>query len=258
MRPRFRTLPATLAIPLVGLLAMAPAHAQSSAAPEMSAAERAAFRAEVHDYLLDNPEVLTEMIAILDARQKAAGAQDDQALVAANAQALFDDGYSYVGGNPEGSITVVEFLDYQCGYCKKAFPDLHELVDQDGDIRLIVKDLPILGAGSSLAARAATATMISKGPEAYAELAEILMTSNGAITDASLDRALSQAGLDVDEIRAGMDDPEIDKRLARNQALAQTLGINGTPTFVFEDQMVRGYVALAEMERLVDALRVTN
>lgn len=232
---------------------------QLAAAQEaMTDAQRSAFRAEVHSYLLDNPQVLSEMIALLDAQQKSAAASSDQALVAANAKALFEDGYSYVAGNPDGDVTLVEFLDYQCGYCHKAFPELLDLIKKDGNIRLIVKDFPILGPGSDLAARAATATMIAQGPEAYAKLNEVLMTTKGPITDASLDRAFSEAGLDAAKIRASMEDPEIDRRLAQNHALGQNLAINGTPTFVVKDQMVRGYIALADMEKLVGSLRATN
>lgn len=244
-------------LPMLALLAALPARAETPV-PPMTDAERAAFQAEVHDYLLAHPEVLTEMMSLLDAKQKAAAAQTDKALVADNAKALFDDGYSWVGGNPQGSVTIVEFLDYQCGFCRKSYPDLAKLISANGDIRLIVKDFPILGPGSDLAARAATATMIQAGPEAYGRLNAALMTLKEPVTDASLDRALATAGLDAAAIRAGMDDPEIDRRITANHALAQTMAISGTPTFVFQNQMVRGYIQLADMQKLVDELRATN
>ena len=142
---------------------MAPAAgAQSS---PFTDAEREALHAEIRSYLLANPEVLIEMIQL--ARAEAAGeaaADRPASCVAANRDAIFDDGFSWVGGNPEGSVTLVEFLDYQCGYCRKAQPEVTELLAADGDIRLIVKEMPILGPGSELAARAAIATLIAEGP----------------------------------------------------------------------------------------------
>lgn len=237
--------------------ALAPAGATDAADP-MTDAERTAFRAEVHDYLLENPEVLMEMLALLDARQKAAAEKTDAVLVSENAAALFDDGYSYVAGNPEGGFTIVEFVDYQCGFCRKSFGDVHDMVDADGDIRLIVKDFPILGPGSELAARAAIATMIAQGPEAYGRLNAALMGMREPVTDTSLDHALTLAELDPAAIRAGMADPEIDRRLAQNRTLAQTLAITGTPTFVVDSKMVRGYVPRGDLEKLVGELRAAN
>ena len=111
-----------------------------------------------------------------------------------HADAIFDDGFSFVGGNPEGGVTVVEFLDYQCGFCRRAHPDVAELIASDGDIRWIVKELPILGPGSELAARAAVATLIAEGPERYAALNDRLMRLEGQVDDASLDGALTETG----------------------------------------------------------------
>jgi protein-disulfide isomerase len=219
-------------------------------------AERAELHAEIRSYLLENPEILREMIAMLEAQDQAGAAVRDRELVAAHAEAIFDDGFSFVGGNPEGSLTVVEFLDYQCGYCRRAHPDVADLIAEDGDIRWIVKEMPILGPGSELAARAAVATLIVEGPAVYRPLHDQLMRSPGQIDDAVLDDALRAAGADPATIRAAMDDdPEVSRRLAETRALAQTLAISGTPTFVFGDLMVRGYLPLAQMQSLVAELR---
>lgn len=223
-----------------------------------SEAERTALHAEIRAYLLDHPDLLMEMVALLEQRKAEETAQNDLTLVAANADAIFDDGFSWVGGNPQGSFTVVEFLDYQCGYCRRAQPDVRELIASDGDIRLIVKEMPILGPGSELAARAAIAAAIAEGPETYAALHERLMTVPGQITDESLDVALAETGLDPAAIRAGMNDPEVDRRLAETRALAEKLAISGTPTFVFEDRMVRGYVPLDGMRGMVEEIRTAS
>lgn len=218
-------------------------------------AEREALHAEIRSYLLANPDILMEMLQILEQKKQAAATVTDQQLVADNRDAIFDDGFSWAGGNPEGSVTIVEFLDYQCGYCRKAQPEVTELLKSDGDIRLIVKEMPILGPGSELAAKAAVATLIAKGPEAYAALHDRLMRSKGKIDDTSLDRTLVESGLDPEAIRVAMQDPEVERRLAETRALAEKLSIAGTPTFVFDDQMVRGYVPLDTMKDLVGSAR---
>jgi protein-disulfide isomerase len=221
----------------------------------MSDAERNAFRAEVRAYLLENPEVLLEAINVLEERQAAGKAADDAALIAANADALFDDGWSWVGGNPEGDVTVVEFLDYRCGYCKRAFPDVKELLQSDGNIRFIVKEFPILGEQSVLASRFAIATKNVAGDAAYGQVHDALMAFRGEISEDSLKALAAHLGLDADAIFAEMSNPEIERIIAENRRLAQRLQINGTPSFVFGDQMLRGYAPLEHMRALVEELR---
>jgi protein-disulfide isomerase len=243
----------------LGLIASLPAAAQQPQQSSLlSEADKDALHAEIRAYLLSNPEVLLEMIQLLEEKQKAATAEGDKGLVAANAAAIFDDGFSWIGGNPDGKFTVVEFLDYQCGFCRKAQPEIGELLSGDGDIRLIVKEMPILGPGSDLAARAAVATMITKGPDTYAALHERLMGLKGQVTDTSLDGALTDAGLDPAEIRVAMSDPEVDRRLQATRDLADKLAISGTPTFVFDNRMVRGYLPLEQMRTLVGELRAED
>ncbi|WP_342075966.1 DsbA family protein [Yoonia sp. SS1-5] len=221
----------------------------------MSDDERAAFRAEVRAYLLENPEVLQEAIEVLQARGAAAQAGNDIALARANADALFDDGFSFVGGNPDGDITVVEFMDYRCGFCKRAFPEVKSLVSGDPNIRYVIKEFPILGEQSVLASRFAIATQLVAGDQAYEDVHNTLMEYRGDISTQSLARLGDALALDVDAITAQMDSDEVNAIIASNRELAQRLQISGTPTFVFEDQMVRGYVELAQMEELVAQLR---
>jgi protein-disulfide isomerase len=217
--------------------------------------ERAAFRAEVRAYLLDNPEVLLEAIAVLEDRQAEAQAADDSTLIAANAEALFDNPASWVGGNPEGDITLVEFVDYNCGFCKRAFPAVMELVDSDGDIRLILKEFPILGPDSEVASRFAIAVLQTAGPDAYAEAHERLMSLQGRAGEAVVQRIGREMGLDMEAISAAMAGDAVSAVIAENRALAQRLQINGTPSFVLEDRMIRGFVPLDGMRDLVATAR---
>jgi protein-disulfide isomerase len=227
-------------------------------AQSISEMDRTVLHAEIRNYLLANPEILREMIALLDVQTQEETATRDRDLVAAHSDAIFDDGFSWVGGNPEGSFTVVEFLDYQCGFCRRAHPELMELIAEDGDIRWIVKEMPILGPGSQLASRAAIATLVSEGPEAYGRLVDGLLRMQGPIDDIVLDDVLAEARLDPATIRIAMEDPEVTRRQQETRALAQTLSISGTPTFVFGEQMVRGYLPLDQMRLLLAELRAED
>ncbi|MEY1555738.1 DsbA family protein [Yoonia sp. R2331] len=239
------------AIALAALTLATPLAAQEA----MSEAERAAFRAEVRAYLLENPEVLMEAIGVLEARQQAEQAQAEGAMLAASADQLLNDGFSFVGGNPEGDITVVEFLDYRCGYCKKAHPEVAELVSRDGNIRYIVKEFPILGEESVLASRFAVATKLVAGDDAYYDVHNTLMAYRGDFSPTAFGRMAEGLGLEAAPILAAMEGDEVAAILNANRVLGQQLQINGTPTFVVQDEMLRGYVPLDQMRQIVAELR---
>lgn len=221
----------------------------------MSDVERQTFRDEVRAYLLENPEVLMEAIAVLEQRQADAAGETDAALVLSNAEDLYNDGYSYVGGNPDGDVTIVEFLDYNCGYCKRAHPEVSELIKTDGNIRYIVKEFPILGPQSLLASRFAISVLHNTDAPTYARVHDELMTFRGEYNEASLRRLAKSLDLDVDKIMGAMDNPETDAVISRNHALGQRMQINGTPSFIMGDQMLRGYVPLEGMMQVVAGLR---
>ncbi|SDL68630.1 DsbA family protein [Aliiruegeria lutimaris] len=221
----------------------------------MSDAEREAFRAEVRAYLLDNPEVIMEAVAVLEDRQEAAQAAGDVELVRANAADIFDSETSWVGGNPEGDITIVEFVDYRCSYCRKAYPEVNQLVADDGNIRLILKEFPILGEQSVASSRMALATRMAFGDEAYKAAHDVLINFRGEVNPVSVKALASDLGLDGDVILQKMDSPEVDAIIAENHALAQRLQISGTPTFVVGDQLLRGYVPYAGMQNVVEEQR---
>ncbi|SLN11947.1 DsbA family protein [Pseudooctadecabacter jejudonensis] len=221
----------------------------------MSAHERDAFRAEVRAYLLENPEILMEAIGVLEARQEQAEALRDEQLAQINANALLDDGFSYVGGNPDGDITIVEFIDYRCGFCRRAHPEVAELVETDGNIRIITKEFPILGEQSVLASRFAVATKLIEGDEAYKDISDALIALRSDVSDASLTALAEAYGLNAQAIINEMDSPAVGDILAANRALGDRMQITGTPTFVFGDQMVRGYINLSQMRQIVEAER---
>ena len=224
----------------------------------MTPAQKADFGAAVREYLLSHPEVLVEAIDTLKSRQAQAQAADDAALIKANAKALFHDPSSWVGGNPEGNITLVEFMDYRCGYCRKAFPEVAKLLKADGNIRYVVKELPILTPQSMVGARYALAVRQLAGDAAYEQAHDALMTLNGPINDAFLKVLSARIGVDFGKVQAAMSGAQVSKIIAQNAALAARLQINGTPTFVLGDQLLRGYVPYPQLKMLVDETRQEN
>lgn len=221
----------------------------------MSDAERAQFRAEVRAYLMDNPEVIMEAVELLRAREAEQQAQADVTLVSDHAADIFSDGYSWVGGNPDGDITLVEFLDYRCGYCKRAHGEVAKLLESDGNIRLIVKELPILGEQSVLASRFAVATKQIAGDESYKAVGDALMSFNGEISLPTLQRLSNTFGLDTDAIVAHMDSDAVTAEISATRALAQKLAISGTPTFVMDDELLRGYLPYDQMRAIIEEKR---
>jgi protein-disulfide isomerase len=221
----------------------------------MSDAERQVLREEIRAYLLDNPEVIMEAVAILEQRDATAQARADRDLVAYYASDLFEDTHSWSGGNPEGDITLVEFIDYRCGFCRRAAPDVEELVEGDGNIRIVVKEFPILGEQSMLAARFAISTLQTAGDDAYKAVHDALITFEGDYTERSLRRLGDALGLDGSAIVDGMESPAVNDAIAANHQLARALQISGTPSFVMDDRMLRGYLPLAEMQALAAEIR---
>lgn len=239
-----------------------PVSAQTLPKTEMEAVEsplagmsREALHQEIRAYLLENPEVLVEAMQVLEARRQQAEASAAEEMLTARAGDIFEDGFSFEDGNPEGSVTVVEFLDYRCGFCKRAHTEVSQLLASDDDIRLIVKELPILGPDSTTASRFAIATGISQGAEAYKRIGDALMTYAGPMNDGALDRLAASAQIDAAASRAALADPEVDSRIAKTLDLARALQVNGTPTFVIGNRIVRGYIPLSEMRDVVAEAR---
>ena len=237
---------------LLGLLAQ-PASAQTL--DRLSDTDRTTLQFEIRAYLLAHPELVFEMVKIVEDRKALDQMAQDTAMVKANATELFADGFSWVGGNPEGDVTIVEFLDYKCSYCKKAHDEVAELVRSDGNIRYIVKEFPILGPESELGARAALA-ILANSPAAFPEFHDQLMRFNGPLNQQTIARIAKDAGADPAVMLATMNDEQVTLIINANRALAQRMQVDGTPMFVIGTQMQRGYAPLAAMRASVAAARL--
>ena len=213
--------------------------------------ERTTFRDEVRAYLLENPEIIVEALDILKDREAQLAADSDVLLVQSNAAALFDAASDWVGGNKNGDITIVEFMDYQCSYCRKAHDEITELVASDGNIRFILKEYPILGETSDLAARFTIAVRQIAGDDAYKAAHDALMTLRAEISAAALARIASDLGLDPATVNAKMQSGDVTAVIDANRALGAAMQVNGTPTFIVDQTMLRGYVPLDGMRQIV-------
>lgn len=210
-------------------------------------------------YLRAHPEVMTALREKSKKEQRASKkqkkAQAEIAIVSENEAEIFNDGYSFVAGNPNGDVTVVEFSDYNCGFCKKTHKHVAKFVKDDGNIRLIIKELPVLGPGSKIAGRAALASSMQDGAKKYAEFNDALMKHRGSHSEASVLEAAASVGLDVKQLQIDMKSPEIDDMIRRTTALAKKLSIKGTPVFIIGKKVVRGFVPADKLKKLAAAAR---
>ena len=217
-----------------------------------STADKAAIEKIVRDYILENPEIITDAVRILKNRKEMADSAADRQLLAANRDALLNDPASPVGGNPNGDVTVVEFFDYRCGVCKRIHPIVEQLVKTDPNIRRVYKEWPILGPNSVLASRAAIA---ARKQGKYLSLHKVMIEANSTYGEDAVMAMAKSVGLDTARLARDMRSPETDAVLRDNYALAQKLKLNGTPSFVIGDTLLRGARDLESLRAIVAEAR---
>ena len=237
-----------------GWLGAAPAWAEDPAAA-LTGAQEEAVRALVRDYLLDNPEVLIEALHAYDRQRKEAAEAAQREALIAHFTALTEDPVSPVIGNSEGDVVVVEFFDYRCPYCKQVARDLLETVQSDGNIRLVMKEFPILGPDSLTAARAALAA----GEQGrYEDFHFALMDTKGDITEQTVFSVAESLGLDLDKLKADMESEAIEQHLNETYQLAEALDINGTPAFVIGERVFPGALSMEALREAVATARAES
>jgi protein-disulfide isomerase len=234
---------------LVGLCLVLPARAA-----EFTTTQKSEIEGIVKDYLLAHPDILREMAAALESKQKAEETDQRRAAIAHAGKEIFNSDFQAVIGNPNGKVTLVEFFDYNCGYCKKAMDDLAKLMKGNPELRVVLKDFPVLGANSVEAAQVASAARKQASGAKYWEFHQKLMSTKGQIgRDAAL-AAAKEVGLDVARLQKDAADPEIRDKLAGVLKLGDGLSINGTPSYVLGDEVVVGAVGYDELKKRIDAL----
>ena len=191
----------------------------------------------VHNYLTKNPEILVEMTTELDKRQQTEQAEQQEMVISENADAIFRSPRSYSAGNPDGDVSVVEFFDYNCGFCRRALPDLVKLIDTDDKVRVVFKELPIFGEESEDAAKGALAA----GKQGkYFEMHQKLYSEPGKANKEKALKIAQQLELDVPQFESDMGSAEVQQTLDESRDLAQKLGLQGTPFYLIGDRSVPG------------------
>ena len=227
-----------------------------AAAQSVSPAQRTEIEAIIKDYLVKNPEVLQEAYIELEKRQAAAETAKHQAAVKDNSEALFNSKRQVVLGNPKGDVTMVEFFDYNCGYCKRALSDMLEMLKADPKLRVVLKEFPVLGEGSVEAARIAVAArMQDASGQKYLEFHQKLLNNRGAVGRAQALAAAKDAGFDMARLEKDVAGEEPKATIEESFKLADALGLSGTPSYVIGPQVVVGAVGLPNLQQKVNAAR---
>ncbi|ODR93959.1 hypothetical protein AUC70_10165 [Methyloceanibacter stevinii] len=199
--------------------------------------DKKAIEDVVQEYLTKNPEILVAMTTELDRRQQEEQDQQQNKAISENADALFRSDKSFTAGDPDGDVTVVEFFDYNCGYCRRAMPDVMKLTDNDDKVRVVFKELPIFGGDSEDAAKGALA---AKMQGKYLEMHQKLFSEPGKANKEKVLRIANELGLDVPQLEKDMEGQEVADGLAEAYALAQSLGLQGTPLYLIGDRTIPG------------------
>lgn len=234
-----------------GGVSVATAQEQSSR-PSLDAGQVQAIEQIIKDYLMENPEIIIEAVQAYQEKRKIADQNRQRDVVASLSSALLDDPDSPVIGNIDGNVTLVEFFDYRCPYCKKIAPELQEVLATQKDVRLVMKEYPILGPESVSGARAALA---AARQDKYEEFHFALLSSPGDMSERHIMAIAEQVGIDTKRLRQDMESEEIDAMLARNRELANALGITGTPALVIGDQVIPGAINLQTLMSLISQER---
>jgi protein-disulfide isomerase len=224
----------------------------SAAQDAQTLTETARMEQVIHDYLLQHPEVIVEALDQYQAKQAQATADQQAKALVERRDELTKDPDAPILGNPNGTVTLVEFFDYRCPYCKAISASLVDTVNSEGDVRLVMKEFPILGAESEYAAKAALA---ANRQGKYAEFHAAMMAFRGKVSNDDVKRIASEVGIDIARMENDMAAPEIAGMIQRNHELAQALGITGTPSFVIGDQLIPGAITTEELRRRITLAR---
>lgn len=244
LRPRLASLAVLAAVAIAS-----PSVSAQQSTPAVDPAQKEAIEQVVRDYIRAHPEIVVEALDAYQAKKDEEERSAKAQTLTSRAEEIFRSTSSPVIGNAQGDVTLVEFFDYQCGYCKRAQPDLERLVKQDSGLKVVLKEFPILGPASVTAARASLAAQ-KQGK--YLDFHTKMMGLKGQLTDDVIYETAKQVGLDLDKLKQDMNDPSVVAELRANMDLAEALGVQGTPAFVINDQIIPGAVGFDALKSQID------
>ncbi len=236
---------------IAAFTATTPAAAQQGLSPE----QRTAIEALVKDVLLKNPEIIQEALVELERRQQQAQVDSQKQILVTERAAIFDAPKSAIAGNAQGDVTLVEFFDYNCGFCKRSLTDLQELIKQDPKLKVVLKDFPVLGADSVEASRVAIAVKNQLKGDKYFAFHVALMSTRGRINGAKALEVAKEFGVNLDTAKRDMESAETRSAIEDTVVLGDRLGLTGTPAFIIADEIVFGAVGVEQIKSRIDAVR---
>ena len=245
-----------MAILIAAAISLASPAAAPAQAQTFSADQREEIGTIVKDYLLAHPEVMQDVMAELEKHQQTAEAEKHRAAVMDNKATLFSSPHQVVLGNPQGNVTMVEFFDYNCGFCKRAMTDMLDLLKTNPNLKFVLKEFPVLGEGSVQAAQVAVAVrMQDKGGKKYLDFHTKLLGGRGAADKARALAVAKEVGFDMARLDKDMQSDEVKQTMEENFKLAEGLGLNGTPSYVFPAEVVVGAVGLPGLKEKINTAR---
>jgi protein-disulfide isomerase len=243
--------------PLAAAFALALALPTAALAQSFTPEQRGEIEKIVREYLLNNPQILQEVMAELEKRQALVDAERHRAAIKEHAELLFDSPRQVTIGNPQGDVAFVEFFDYNCGYCKRALTDMLDLMKTDSKLKVVLKEFPVLGEGSTQAAQVAVAVRMQDktGGKKYLEFHQKLLNSRGTVDRARALAVAKEVGLDMSRLDKDMASDEVKTTLAESFKMAEAMGLNGTPSYVIGNEVVIGAIGLPGLKEKVNLAR---
>ena len=209
----------------------------------------------IKNYILDNPEIIIEAIEIFQKKQSFNAIKKEKEIINSLSSELYNDPNSYFFGNENSELNIVEFIDYNCGYCKKNHEVMMNIINANNDIKYIIKELPILGESSLLASKFAIIIYFVDGPKIYEKFYDLLMKHNSQLNFEVLNRIANKVGSSVIDFNSRLNTDRVNNVILKNLTLADKLSIDGTPTFIIEDNIFRGFISFDQLQEIIDNFR---
>lgn len=243
------------ALPRAAFMSLALAATGFPAAAEFSKAQKAEIEAVIKEYLINNPEVLRDAQVEMDRRQKLEEIAAREQSIKDQAAEIFNSPFQAVAGNPNGKITLVEFFDYNCGYCKRAMDDMTRLIKADPELRVVLKDFPVLGPGSIEAAQIASAARVQLPGDKFLDFHLKLLGTRGPVGKAQALKVATDMGLDMAKLEKDANDASVKKGIEGIMQVANSLNLTGTPSYVLGTDVIVGAVGYDEIKAKLDNVK---
>ena len=223
--------------------------------PKFDNAKKNEINELIKNYILENPEIIIEAIEIFQKKQSLNAIKKEKEIIKSLSGELYNDTNSYFFGNEDSKLKIVEFIDYNCGYCKKNHEIIMNILNENKDIKYIIKELPILGESSLLASKFAVTIYLVDGPKIYKKFYDSLMGHNAQLNFEILKKISEKVGSSIKDFNSFINKDRINNVILKNLNLADKLSIDGTPTFIIEDNVFRGFISFDQLQEIIDSLR---